>query len=83
MDGSTQNSKRQEVATEFQRDSSIFILLLSTKAMGLGLNLTSGKFPCTRLKDITSTLPSFLRHDTFHKASYVIIFGKLLSTIIR
>jgi SNF2 family DNA or RNA helicase len=40
MDGSTASSKRQEIADKFKKDPSIFVFLLSTKAMGLGLNLT-------------------------------------------
>ena len=40
MDGSTPTKKRQLIADEFKKDPSIFLLLLSTKAMGLGLNLT-------------------------------------------
>jgi SNF2 family DNA or RNA helicase len=40
MDGKTAHSKRQEIADKFNTDPSIFLLLLSTKAMGLGLNLT-------------------------------------------
>jgi hypothetical protein len=40
MDGTTAHSKRQEIADKFNTDPSIFLLLLSTKAMGLGLNLT-------------------------------------------
>ena len=40
MDGSTASSRRQEIADQFNKDPSIFLLLLSTKAMGLGLNLT-------------------------------------------
>jgi SNF2 family DNA or RNA helicase len=40
MDGTTANAKRQEIADKFSNDPSIFLLLLSTKAMGLGLNLT-------------------------------------------
>ena len=44
MDGSTDREKRKELADEYKRDQSIFVFLLSTRAMGLGLNLTSGKF---------------------------------------
>ena len=40
MDGSTPNARRQEIADQFNNDKTIFLLLLSTKAMGLGLNLT-------------------------------------------
>lgn len=40
MDGQTATSKRQGLADEYNRDSSIFLFLLSTKATGLGLTLT-------------------------------------------
>ena len=41
MDGKTANSLRQEMVDTFNKDPNIFIFLLSTKAMGTGLNLTS------------------------------------------
>ncbi|XP_060073499.1 DNA excision repair protein ERCC-6-like 2 [Ylistrum balloti] len=40
LDGSTSAKKRMDLVREFNRDSSIFIFLISTKAGGLGLNLT-------------------------------------------
>ena len=39
MDGSTPSSKRQSIADEFNSKPEKFIFLLSTKAMGVGLNL--------------------------------------------
>jgi SNF2 family DNA or RNA helicase len=44
MDGQTPKAKRQELADEYNRDSSIFLFLLSTKATGLGLTLTVSSF---------------------------------------
>jgi SNF2 family DNA or RNA helicase len=45
MDGSTSTDKRKELVDEFKRGSSkCFIFLLSTRAMGLGLNLTEANF---------------------------------------
>ena len=41
MDGSTPLSKRQHLTDEFNNDDHIFLFLLSIKATGLGLNLTS------------------------------------------
>lgn len=41
MDGQTAVSERQSLIDKFNRDTSIPIFLLSTKACGLGLNLTS------------------------------------------
>mmetsp|Transcript_203 Transcript_203/g.263 ORF Transcript_203/g.263 Transcript_203/m.263 type:complete len:1537 (-) Transcript_203:110-4720(-) len=41
MDGSTATNKRQAIADEFNTNQHIFLFLLSTKAMGQGLNLTS------------------------------------------
>jgi len=40
MDGQTPLTKRQELADEFNRDSEIFLFLLSIKATGQGLTLT-------------------------------------------
>jgi SWI/SNF-related matrix-associated actin-dependent regulator 1 of chromatin subfamily A len=42
MDGSTAVGDRQSLIDKFNRDSSIPVFLLSTKACGLGINLTSG-----------------------------------------
>ena len=41
LDGSTQVSERQDLIDDFNEDKSIFIFLLSTRAGGLGINLTS------------------------------------------
>ena len=41
MDGSTQVTERQSLIDEFNEDSSIAVFLLSTKACGQGINLTS------------------------------------------
>jgi SNF2 family DNA or RNA helicase len=46
MDGTTNHTKRQEIADTFNSDPNVFLLLLSTKAMGLGLNLTVRKGSC-------------------------------------
>lgn len=40
MDGDTNLVKRQHIADNFNSNQDTFLLLLSTKAMGLGLNLT-------------------------------------------
>jgi SNF2 family DNA or RNA helicase len=40
MDGQTPNAKRKVIADKFRASPDIYILMLSTKAMGLGLNLT-------------------------------------------
>jgi SNF2 family DNA or RNA helicase len=40
LDGSTSQQKRQLLVDRFQKDKTIFIFLISTKAGGLGLNLT-------------------------------------------
>ena len=41
LDGSTPISIRQELIDEFNKDNTIPVFLLSTKAGGLGINLTS------------------------------------------
>ena len=43
MDGATDRERRKELADEFKHNHGIFVFLLSTRAMGLGLNLTAGK----------------------------------------
>ena len=41
LDGSTKISERQELIDEFNNDSSIPVFLLSTRAGGMGINLTA------------------------------------------
>jgi SWI/SNF-related matrix-associated actin-dependent regulator 1 of chromatin subfamily A len=41
LDGSTPVKERQELIDEFNRDESILVFLLSTRAGGLGINLTA------------------------------------------
>jgi SWI/SNF-related matrix-associated actin-dependent regulator 1 of chromatin subfamily A len=41
LDGSTQTNKRQSLIDKFQEDDEIFLFLISTKAGGMGLNLTA------------------------------------------
>lgn len=41
LDGSTPVTERQSLINEYTQDSSIFIFLLSTRAGGLGINLTA------------------------------------------
>lgn len=41
LDGSTPTKKRQELIDKFQRSKDTFLFLISTKAGGLGLNLTA------------------------------------------
>lgn len=41
LDGSTKLEDRRDTVSDFQKDPSIFVFLLSTRAGGLGINLTS------------------------------------------
>ncbi|KAF1957496.1 hypothetical protein CC80DRAFT_592749 [Byssothecium circinans] len=41
LDGSTKLEDRRDTVSDFQNDRSIFVFLLSTRAGGLGINLTS------------------------------------------
>ncbi|KAA0185809.1 hypothetical protein HAZT_HAZT004516 [Hyalella azteca] len=50
LDGQTPIYERQEMIDEFNENPSIFVFLLSTKAGGLGINLTSAN--CVLLHDI-------------------------------
>lgn len=68
MDGSTATKRRNELVDEF-KNSNCFLFLLSTKAMGLGLNLTEANFviifdvdwnPSWDLQAQVSRFPMFL-----------------------
>jgi DNA excision repair protein ERCC-6-like 2 len=41
IDGSTPSSRREDIKAEFRKETSAFILLLSKKAMGVGVTLTT------------------------------------------
>lgn len=41
LDGSTKISDRRDMVSQFQQDPEIFIFILSTRAGGLGINLTA------------------------------------------
>lgn len=57
MDGQTANAKRKEIADKFRASSETFVFLLSTKAMGLGLNLTQVRIPVkTRFEHVFNIL---------------------------
>jgi SWI/SNF-related matrix-associated actin-dependent regulator 1 of chromatin subfamily A len=43
LDGSTPVADRQGLIDRYNNDPEIFIFLLSTRAGGLGINLSSGK----------------------------------------
>ncbi len=44
LDGSVRSQERQLSVQQFQKDEDTFVFLLSTRAGGIGLNLTSGEF---------------------------------------
>lgn len=46
LDGSTSTPERQKLVDQYQNDPTIFLFLISTKAGGLGLNLTVSKSSC-------------------------------------
>ena len=50
LDGSTPTRKRQDLIDQFQSDENIFLFLISTKAGGLGLNLTAAN--CVIIFDV-------------------------------
>jgi len=62
MDGSTPPSRRQSLTDEFNNTDHIFLFLLSIKATGLGLNLTSANrvIMCTLNKYVRVTISSHL-----------------------
>lgn len=76
MDGQTSTSRRKEIADRFRASSESFIFLLSTKAMGLGLNLTQVRlafviFICVLA--FFQTYPLLLDAD-LSQANFVVMF---------
>lgn len=61
MDGSTNSKDRQKIADRYRDDPTIFAFLLSTKAMGLGLNLcVSQTFQTPAVQTASAYCSSFL-----------------------
>jgi DNA excision repair protein ERCC-6 len=46
LDGTTDTKKRQGLVDQYQSDETIFVFLMTTKAGGLGLNLTAANKVC-------------------------------------
>jgi SWI/SNF-related matrix-associated actin-dependent regulator 1 of chromatin subfamily A len=46
LDGSTPVAERQDIIDEYNEDTTITAFLLSTRAGGLGINLTAGALLC-------------------------------------
>ncbi len=49
LDGSSKISDRRDMVADFQSRSDIFVFLLSTRAGGLGINLTAADTVCSLL----------------------------------
>lgn len=48
LDGSSKISERRDMVADFQTRSDIFVFLLSTRAGGLGINLTAADTVCRK-----------------------------------
>lgn len=59
LDGSSKISARRDMVADFQTRSDIFVFLLSTRAGGLGINLTAA--------DTVSTILCFFSFETLIK----------------
>lgn len=46
LDGSSKISERRDMVADFQSRADIFVFLLSTRAGGLGINLTAADTVC-------------------------------------
>lgn len=74
MDGTTERDKRKELADEFRDNHGIPIFLLSTRAMGLGLNLTAGELWVLDSGRRVGKKVELTRRLHGFAANYVIIF---------
>jgi len=60
LDGSTPTSLRQSLVDRFQKEETMFLFLISTKAGGLGLNLTAANKVIVfdgKIKHVTLCIP--------------------------
>ena len=69
MDGSTPVEERQDLIDEFNRDESVPIFLLSTKACGTGINLTAADTCIVHDCDFNPANGKFLHVDICHLIS--------------
>lgn len=61
LDGSSKISERRDMVADFQNRSDIFVFLLSTRAGGLGINLTAADTVSSFPQDLyTVTCPLFV-----------------------
>lgn len=72
LDGSSKISARRDMVADFQNREDIFVFLLSTRAGGLGINLTAADTVSTRL-----SFYIFLLRDK-ERISYI-VFGNITS----
>lgn len=56
MDGSTAVGKRDELIAAFNKDSSIFVMLLTTRTGGVGISLTAAVVYLMQRADFISHL---------------------------
>lgn len=62
LDGSSKISERRDMVADFQSRNDIFVFLLSTRAGGLGINLTAADTVSHFIKE---DVPLFQCHHTF------------------
>lgn len=87
LDGSSKISERRDMVADFQNRSDIFVFLLSTRAGGLGINLTAADTVSSFPQDLyTVTCPLFVTCTlliidqlTFH--SYFIAIQNDVNTV--
>lgn len=60
LDGSSKISERRDMVADFQARADIFVFLLSTRAGGLGINLTAADTVSASIHLICFHLPSVL-----------------------
>ena len=75
MDGSTPVSRRQYLTDEFNNTDHIFLFLLSIKATGLGLNLTSANRVIMCKLSHSSVVVSFHKHALIYKS--IVLFWSI------
>lgn len=66
LDGSSKISERRDMVADFQARNDIFVFLLSTRAGGLGINLTAADTVSRKMSTLKCFFKEYTALDSMH-----------------